>query len=145
MHIRRTSFQGLLNYIFYFEGKFKVEEIADRIGIKPASLYEYIQGRRYFPPDLIPKLFEATKDRRFLEFFLKPLNMVAVSIAEASRNPKSKNLTLLLAKATKEHGDIARELIKDLEDGKIDDEERERIGQAIYEEEQALESIKAAL
>lgn len=39
----------------------------------PYSTYDnYVRGEICFPPDLISKLFEITKDIRILEFFIKP-------------------------------------------------------------------------
>ena len=47
-----------------------VKTIAYELGLPYKTLWNYINGLYPFPPDLIPRLYEITKDARILKFFL---------------------------------------------------------------------------
>lgn len=143
MLIKHTGFQSLLYYVFIFEKKHRVDETADKMGISPQTLYDYIEGRRYFPPDLISRLYNATKDYRFLEFFLKPCGLVAVEKAKAE--PAVRDVLLQIVACAKEHGDVMAEVKKALEDGVITKQELKVLEKEIDEDIRAKEQLRMLL
>ena len=146
-HIAHTGFQSLLYYVFIFEKKYRVDETAKKLGIHVQTLYDYIEGVRYFPPDLIPDLYFATKDYRFLEFFLKPCGLVAVPVKQIAESKK--DILNILVSGAKEDGDVVRAVKYALDDGKIStDELREiekEIDEAIREKELLRKAIREAV
>ena len=48
------------------------KEIAFRLRIPYSTFDKYVCGYISFPPDLVPQLYEITKDRRVIEFFAEP-------------------------------------------------------------------------
>jgi len=49
----------------------------------PYSTYDnYYHGETPFPPDLLEDLFRITGDKRIINFFLKPLGLIAINNPE---------------------------------------------------------------
>ena len=143
MLIKHTGFQSLLYYVFVFEKKYRVDETAEAMGISPQTLYDYIEGRRYFPPDLVPRIYKATKEYRFLEFFLKPCGLVAI---EPSRStPTTRDILLQIISCAKEHGDVMAEVKKALEDGVVTRQELKALEKEIDEDIRAKEQLRMLL
>ena len=58
--------------------KMPTKTIAFELGLAYKTLWNYINGLYPFPPDLIPKLYEVTKDPRIFHFFLHPCGFMAI-------------------------------------------------------------------
>ena len=81
------GFASILYVIFCLEKKFEVKEIAKALGISQGTLYSYLEGYRVFPPDLIAPLYLATRERRFLSFFLDECNVAFHELPDVDQIP----------------------------------------------------------
>jgi len=96
--------------------------IAIDLGIPYSTYDNYYHGVHPFPPDLIPKLYEITRDIEIITFFLEPLGLVPVDVPHTV-HPSPKNIRkqeVLLSIGT---GQINKFIEKAIEDGKIDNKE----------------------
>lgn len=69
--VRINRFQNLLYTRFIIEKRYRVDEIAEKIGIHRDTLYRHIRGENQFPVDLIPNLVKATGDDFFLRYLAR--------------------------------------------------------------------------
>ncbi len=76
---QHKGFASLLYYKFIFRGEYSVKEIAPGLNIAPDTLYRYCRGELVFPPDLVPLLYQATRDREFIEFFTRPCSISIIT------------------------------------------------------------------
>ncbi|MBI5189916.1 MAG: hypothetical protein HZA22_04520 [Nitrospirae bacterium] len=95
MNIDRSEFCFLLRKLFTDEKKYPLKSIARLMGVNEATLYSYHQGLTYFPPDLIPNLYNATVlydqqnkrapagEMRILTFLLEGTGLEAVPVDRA--------------------------------------------------------------
>ncbi len=58
--------------------KMPIKTLAHGLGVSYKTLWNWIEGLYAFPPDLISKLYEVTKDRRVFDFFLHQSGFVAL-------------------------------------------------------------------
>lgn len=79
-----SGFRSLLIANFYAKRKYKVDDIAQKMGIHKDTLYKWIAGRdsngeaRHFPIDRIPDLVNATNDIEYLEYLCRPCGMMII-------------------------------------------------------------------
>jgi len=140
MRIRFRRFQSLLYYIFIQEKRYRVDEMAEALGISPQYFYDIIEGKGYCPPDLIAKLIKLTHDKDIVDFFLKDAGLVAVPISKAEETKK--NLYDAFLRIPREIGDVARVFEKAIQDGILTNQEIQKIDREIYEAIQALEVFR---
>lgn len=78
--------------------KVPIKTLAYELKIPYKTLWNYINGLYAFPPDLIPKLYEITKDTRILKFFLHRTGFMMIE------DPQGKGRKLMedVVKAVKE-------------------------------------------
>ncbi len=121
--VKHKGFQSLLYYKFITEKAFRVEEVARGLGISPATLYNYIEGRSTFPPDLLAQLFNLTGEREFLNFIVNdtPVRLVERNGAKATRGVLDETLDVSVAV-----GQLTGHVQKALADGHISELEARR-------------------
>lgn len=79
-----SGFRSLLISKFYAEGKYKVDNIAQKMGVHKDTLYKWIAGKdsngqkRHFPIDRIPDLVNATNDIEFLDYLCRRCGMMVI-------------------------------------------------------------------
>ena len=56
--------------------KMPKKTIAYHLGVPYKTFYNWVMGIVAFPPDLIAKLYQITKDARIFQFFLHPCNFI---------------------------------------------------------------------
>ena len=64
---------------------FPRKAIAYDLGVPYSTYDNWVRGEASFPPDLIPRLYEITRDDRVLEFILEPIGRI--SIPRVNSNP----------------------------------------------------------
>lgn len=72
MPLLYLGFQNLLYRKFVSPGEHDAKAVAFAMGISLSTFYNYIEGVSTTPPDLIPLLYNATKDSEFLSFVTDP-------------------------------------------------------------------------
>lgn len=72
MPLLYLGFQNLLYRKFVSPGEHDAKAVAFAMGISLSTFYNYIEGVSTCPPDLIPLLYNATKDPEFLSFITNP-------------------------------------------------------------------------
>jgi len=65
---RNSGIQCLLYFNFHIDSKYAVDDIAQKMGIHPDTLYKYINGTHEFPAERLIGLTNATGDIKYLEF-----------------------------------------------------------------------------
>ena len=83
-----SGFQSLLYFNFILQKKYRVDTIAQKMGINKDTLYKYIRGERPFPPDRISDLYNTTEDLSYLTFFLDPCGFVPIKPIEDKETSK---------------------------------------------------------
>ena len=101
MPMKHKGFSSLLYLKFVHMKQYKVEPIATALGISPSTLYNYIEGEAYFPPDLIGPLYNATNDPDSLNFILNDTDQMLTprhaKKAEGEKSPEAESLDIAVA------------------------------------------------
>ena len=63
-----SALQCLLYTNFHIKKKYRVDTVAEKMGISSDTLYKWINGTRLFPADRLPSLTIATGDKEYLDF-----------------------------------------------------------------------------
>lgn len=63
-----SALQCLLYTNFHIKKKYRVDAVADTMGVAADTLYKWINGTRLFPADRLPSLTIATCDTEYLDF-----------------------------------------------------------------------------
>ena len=58
--------------------KMPMKTIAYGLGVSYKTYYNWVTGISTYPPDLIAKLYQITKDSRIFRFFLEPCEFIAL-------------------------------------------------------------------
>ena len=95
---------------------FPRKAIAHDLGVPYSTYDNWVRGEASFPPDLIPRLYEITRDDRVLEFILEPIGRI--SIPRVNSNPTRPIQRLELELSIFE-GKTIEAIENALEDGKI--------------------------
>jgi len=134
----------LLYLFFISEKRCRVDDAALELGISSSTMYEYIRGKRIFPPDLIAPLYRATGERRFLSFFLNASNVAFHELPCWEADWSNGNL---LEEAILAHGeclDVLQAIMGPLRnEGRIDFAELELIKKEYFEAQGALAKLVA--
>ena len=112
------GFASLLYYNFIFTKKYRVDKIAEKMGIAADTLYRYIRGELTMPPDRVPDLVNSTGDTDYLQFFLGNTGFLAVPEVRIKLHKKS--MKQIELDATILQGKLLEATELALEDGKID-------------------------
>ena len=127
-----TEYKGwpsLLYYHLIASGKHNISEVADRMGISASSLYKYAEGECNFPPDLTPKLYNATHEREFLDFLTRGTDQMPMPRPPARANGRPIEMETLDVTAVV--GELAKLVTAALADGKLSEPEIRWIEQTI--------------
>lgn len=138
------GFASLLYVAFVIEKRYRVDEVAPLLDVSPSTLYDYISGRRIFPPDLIAPLYNATKDRRFLALFLDECGCTFTELPE----PEACIDETVLAEAIRaqeEFTDVLRATREALRDDRVDRRELAQIEQEYSEAKAQLARLMATV
>ena len=65
----KMGFQSLLYYKFVVHKTYRVDTVAEKMGLSSDTLYRYVRGDRPFPIDRLSDLVNATGDFEYLEYF----------------------------------------------------------------------------
>ena len=90
--------------------------IAIDLGIPYSTYDNWVRGEASFPPDLIPRLYEITKDDRVLEFILEPIGRISIPRVNGNSSKPIQKLELQLSIF---EGKTIEAIENALEDGKI--------------------------
>lgn len=141
----QDDLQTLIYYAVAIEKKFRADELADGVGCSPATIYDFMEGRRSVPASYVPRLFNATRDIRFLDVLLKPCGMTAAPIPAAGERASRESLVGHVARAVVEVGHVSAAILESAADGRIDRREAKRIREEIHEAQTMLSTLEAAL
>jgi transcriptional regulator with XRE-family HTH domain len=140
-----NGFSVLLYYHFISKKKYRVDEIADKMGIAVDTLYRYVRGENNIPPDRIVSLLKATDEIEFFNYFLDPCGYIPVKrpngkLFDQPHEKDEIHLSIL-------NGQALEEIEKAHEDGRIDKQEYLKIHKKLTQLQQKAaelaEKIKA--
>ena len=138
-----NGIQALAYVNFFIEKKYRVDEIAARMGIAPDTLYKYIRGENTWPAERIPDLHNATNDFHYMSYLAERCSCIVVP------KPKSKavdqdirQLGLSISIAV---GELQRAVEKAMDNGSIPPKEFKKISVAVTDVEQRCETLKEAI
>lgn len=138
-----TEYKGwpsLLYYHLITSGKHDVAVVAAAMGISPSSLYKYAEGECNFSPDLIPRLYNATHEKEFLDFLVKGTDQMITPRPRAQATARALELETLDVTATV--GELAAHVRRALEDGKLSEIELKQIERALNELQRGAEEVR---
>jgi hypothetical protein len=121
-NIKHAEFQLLLYRKFEYEHRYDAKTVADQMGISRSSMYAYIDGTTYFPPDLVPLLYRVTDDTDFLDFFLRGTGFTRAPVLTAT--PSAADLRSQVLDVTATTGELAAQTNGFLADDVLDHKER---------------------
>lgn len=139
MPIKYLGFQNLLYRKFISPGEHDAKKVAHVINESLSNLYNYIEGFCYCPPDLISRIYNATKDPDFLNFFLNDTNMMLAPRKSAEPKKTVLEETLDVAAAS---GRVVVAVEEALIDGTLNELDRRRIAKAIDADQKELEELR---
>ena len=152
-NITLTGFQGVLYQMFVGEKKYPVAEIADLMNIKASTLYSYIEGVTYFPPDLLKILYNATVrydqihrrkpegEMRIWSFVLADTGLLAVPVEREKAQDCPVERDLLSGHV--KFSELTNAVCQAREDGVIDEFEEKQITEQIDDLQRHLEKVRA--
>lgn len=137
--IKHDGFRTLLYYKFTYTKAYRVDEVADKMGIPAITFYKYISGQMSFPVDLVAKLYNATGDMEFLNFILNdtPLMLTPRETATAGKDLTSETLDAMAAA-----GQLATEVQSVMTDGAVSEIEKKRLNNQIDRAHKELEDVR---
>jgi len=91
------SFQNLLYVRFIVEKRYRVDSVAEKMGIHKDTLYRYVRGENHFPIDKLPRLIEATEDTSFIEYLFQDTKYIVIPKPDKSTLRTMDNLTSLFS------------------------------------------------
>lgn len=139
MPVRYLGFQNLLYRKFISPGEHDAKKIAHAINESLSSFYKYCEGNWYCPPDLISRIYNATKDPDFLNFILNDTDLMLAPRKTAAPEKSLVEETLDVAVSL---GDVVKKTQTAIEDGRLNDLERRKIIHAIDAGEKELEDLR---
>lgn len=135
---KHEGFRNLLYHNFIYLKLYRVEDVAEKMGISPVTFYKYISGQMSFPVDLVGKLYNATGDIEFLNFILNGTDQM---LTPRHGSPIQKDLTSETLEAFAAAGKLAEEINASKGNG-ISEIERKRINNRIDQAEKELEDVR---
>jgi len=144
--LKHVEFQFLLYSKFISplgdEPKHDADHAAREIGISRSTLYNYIEGECYCPPDLISRIYNATGDVDFLNFIVNPTDKRLVD-KESVRAEKGLVEEVLDVAGTA--GGLVNMVREALADGRLSALEQHQILRGIEGVHKELEDLKACI
>jgi len=132
------GFRTLLYYKLIYTKQHRVEEVAEKMGVSPVSLYKYISGQYSFPVDLVSKLYGATGDIEFLNFILNDTDQMLTHRREAPGGHDIETETLDVTAAV---GRLAGE-VNEAKQGGLTEIEKKRLINRIDTAHKELEDVR---
>lgn len=143
--VNTQGFASLLYVVFCIEKAHRVDDVAPQLDVSPSTFYDYISGRRVFPPDLIAPLYLATRERRFLAFFLDECGVTFCELPEAEARLDEAVLAEAI-RAQEEFVDVLRVTREALmDDGRVDRRELAQIEREYSEAQSELARFMATV
>ena len=140
MKIQHTGFQSLLYEKFVIDKVHDGKKVAPAMGIAPSTLYGYIEGKQYMPPDLIARLYKATGDVDFLNFIIDKTDQSLRPRETHAGKEDLKDDTLDVASAA---GAAVAEIQKALADDNVSEVEKQRITKRLNVLMKEIEDVRA--
>jgi len=120
-----SGIQSLLYVALIVHKKYRVDEIAAKMGISADCLYRYAEGRNLFPAERIADLIRATGDREYLDYINERAGFIAVPLLHVAECKKSirklevdiaiaDGVLLDAAERAMDDGDISKAEMKDI-------------------------------
>jgi hypothetical protein len=136
------GFASLLYVVFVLEKGHRVDRVAPQLDVAPSTLYEYIRGTRVFPPDLLAPLYLATRERRFLAFFLDECDVEFHALPECQGDPDVGSLQQMI-RAQERFLGLLKSYAAARQDGAVTRSEIVEIEREYYEAQAALAQLLA--
>lgn len=137
--IKYQAFQSLLYRKFVSPGEHDAKKVAHALNESLSNFYNYIEGFCYCPPDLIARIYNATKDTDFLNFILDDTDLMLAPRKSADPEKSLLEETLDVAAAL---GDVVKKTQAALKDRRLNASERTKIIHAINASEKELEDLR---
>lgn len=138
-----TEYKGwpsLLYYHLIASGKHRIDEVAEKMGISPSSLYKYAEGECNFPPDLTARLYNATHEKEFLDYLVKSTDQMLTPRPGVCQNGRSLELETL--DVTSAVGELAAHVRKAIEDGRVSEIEIRQIEKTLNALQREVEEVR---
>lgn len=140
--VMMTGFQQLLWRKCFQEKHWRAEDIAAQLNIGRSTMYRYIDGEAYFPPDLIGPLVVATGDIEFLTYLLQGTGYTLAPLPEP--NVEVERVEAETLEVAREAGNVAALVREALKDRQIDHREVEQICQAVRNLQREAQDVASA-
>ncbi len=141
---RGTEFADIVYTVLVAEKGWAMEDIANQMGMKYATLYARVHQRVPFSADEIRDLIRVAPDIRLATYFLEGTAFIATDRGEEAGAPADtihRGATCSVLEAT----DVLRVVEEGLEDEKLDHRDKLRIEEEIRDAEQALSALRIRL
>lgn len=136
------GFRNLLYHKFIYLKLYRVDEVAERMGVSPVTLYKYIGGQYSFPVDLIGKLYTATGDAEFLNFILAGTDQM---LTPRKGTKVQKDLASETLEAMAAVGRLAEDVQSSKGDGILSEIEKKRLINRIDHAQKELEDVRKVI
>lgn len=137
-----TGFQQLLYRKFLIERRWRVDEIAQLLGVDRSTMYQWVDGVRTCPYDIVPHLYLVTQDIDFLTFGLQGTGYTLAKLpgveAEVGRVESE---TLDVARVVGTLVEVVQRVTKD---GQVDHRDRQEIEAAARDVQRETEEVVVA-
>lgn len=140
--IKYQAFQSLLYRKFISPGEHDAKKVAHALNESLSNFYNYIEGFCYCPPDIISRIYNATKDPDFLNFTLNDTDQMLTDRQSAKADKSVLEETLDVAASS---GRVILKVQEALKDGRINEIERKNIIKAIDAAEKELEDARKVI
>lgn len=137
MPLKHTAFQFFLYE--KFNGQHDITNIVRKMLQNRSTFYNYIEGETYCPVDLVAPLYNATKDRDFLDFIINDTDLKLVPRQEGKGDKTVLEEVLDVGVAC---GHLTETIQKALKDKVIDRNEKRSIIKTINKAEKELEDLR---
>lgn len=141
-----TEYKGWPSLCYYhliMSGRHRVDETAEKMAISPSSLYKYCEGEVNFPVDLIPRLYNATHEKEFLDFLVKGTDQIVLPRPGAEANGRSLEIEMLDVAAVV--GELAKHITTALEDGRLSEAEAIKAERTLNRLQREAEGVREKL
>lgn len=142
MNLKHHGFQNLLYRKFISPGEHNVKTICSAMKVSLSTFYNYIEGVSPCPPDLIPKLYNATHDHDFLNFILNDTDQM---LTPRQDNEPEKSVLEKALDVAAAFGNVLKETHVVIKDKAIDNTTRLKITQTIDKTLVELEALRVKI
>ncbi len=143
MASRYTKFKELLKSKLVFSEEYKLADVARKMNVPVSTLYHYTEDNApHFPVELIAPLYNATKDKAFLNFMLTDTDFLLAPRPQAGETKDIKDETLDAAASS---GSLVAQVVAALKDGTLNEDEKVEILKAIDGAQLELEDLRLSV